>query len=368
MREEHYWYWINNIEGIGRKTVWAMLEYFGSPKAVYEASEDEITTLLKKNTMIAAYLKSKNDKIIIEEYAQLAQKKVRFLYPLLKEYPRQYLDIPDAPCGLYLKGSLPPTHQKMVAVIGARNCSRYGLEMARFFGRELAKSGVSVVSGLARGVDGMAHQGALEGNGYTIGIIGGGIDRIYPQENYKLFMEMEQKGGILSEDNIGIAPVRGLFPQRNRLISGLCDGILVVEAMEKSGTFITVDQGLEQGKEIFAIPGRISDVKSVGCNNLIKLGAHIVTEVADILEVLHVKEKDNINNSYFETLQSVTSKMLLAPLEKMVYSCLRIEPKYIDDIINEAKIAPQEVCRALNRMTLNGIVMEVTRNYYAIKL
>lgn len=368
MKEKHYWYWINNIEGIGRKRVWAMIEYFGSPEAVYRASEDEVTTFLKNDVLIAKYLSTKNAEKIIEEYERLEKINVRFLYPGHKDYPRQYISIPDAPCGLYLKGQLPPMNQKLVAIIGARKCTRYGLEMARFFGRELAKSGVSVVSGLARGVDGMAHQGALEGKGYTMGIIGGGIDQIYPQENYRLFMEMEREGGILSEDNVGIAPVKGLFPQRNRLISGLCDGILVVEAMEKSGTFITVDQGLEQGKEIFAIPGRVSDIKSVGCNNLIKLGAHIVTEVADILELLHVDEKDNINNSYFEALQTAGSKMLLAPMEKMVYSCLRIEPMYIDDIINAAKIAPQEVCRALNRMALEGIIMEVTRNYYAIKL
>lgn len=368
MREEHYWYWINNIDGIGRKTVWSMIEYFGSPEVAFEASEHSMADFLKRESMFLAWIKSRNAEQIEEEFEKRKKQGIRFLYPLLPEYPKQYLKISDAPCGLYLKGKMPPCDKKMVAIIGARNCTRYGLEMARFFGRELAKNGVSVVSGLARGVDGMAHRGALEGGGYTIGIIGGGIDRVYPQENYKLFMEMEQRGGILSESNIGVAPVSGMFPQRNRLISGLCDGILVVEAMEKSGTFITVDQGLEQGKEVFAVPGRISDVKSVGCNNLIKLGAHVVTEVADILDVLHVREEAGTKNSYFEVLQSSVSKMSLAPLEKMVYSCLRIDPRYIDDIIEEVKLAPQEVCRALNRMVLDDIVVEAAQNYYAIKL
>lgn len=368
MTEAHYWYWINNIEGMGRATVRAMIEYFGSPETAFCAAEDEIRGFLKKSSVANACIASRDEEQIVRGFLELEKKKIHFLYPSLPQYPRQYLYIPDAPCGLYLKGSLPPEHQKLVAVIGARNCTRYGLEMARFFGRELAASGISVVSGLARGVDGMAHQGALEGSGYTMGIIGGGIDQVYPRENYRLFMEIQEKGGILSEHNIGVAPVPGLFPQRNRLISGLCDGILVVEAMKKSGTFITVDQGLEQGKEIFAVPGRISDIKSVGCNHLLKLGAHIVTEVTDILDVLHVKENNNAKNSYFEVLQSNISKMSLAPQEKMVYSCLRIEPRYIDDIIGEVQIAPQDVLRALNRMALDGIIIEAARNYYAIKL
>jgi len=368
MKEAHYWYWINNIEGIGRKTVRAMVEYFGSPEAAFYAGEEEIRSFFKKDSMANRCIASREEGQVIREYSKLEERGIHFLYPSSPRFPRPYLHIPDAPCALYLKGSLPPEHQKAVAVIGARSSTRYGLEMARFFGRELAVSGIAVVSGLARGVDGMAHQGALEGNGYTMGIIGGGIDQVYPKENYQLFMELEKRGGILSEHNIGVVPLPGLFPQRNRLISGLCDGILVVEAMEKSGTFITVDQGLEQGKEVFAIPGRISDIKSVGCNNLIKLGAHIVTEVTDILDILCVKGNNHIKNSYFEALQSNISKMSLAPLEKKVYSCLRINPRYIDDIIGEVQIAPQDVLRALNRMASDGIIIEAARNYYAIKL
>jgi DNA processing protein len=179
---------------------------------------------------------------------------------------------------------------------------------------------------------------------------------------------MEKKGGILSESNMGVKPVAGLFPQRNRLIAGLSDGILVVEAREKSGTFITVDQGLEQGKEIFSIPGRIMDSQSVGCNNLIKLGAHMVTEVEDILQILHMEEKSSPKLDYQEHLQDTSHKMSLAPLEKMVYSCLRIEPRYLEDVVKEMRVAPQDVCKALNRMILAGIVVEPSRNYYAIKL
>lgn len=214
----------------------------------------------------------------------------------------------------------------------------------------------------------MAHTGALEGNGYTLGVLGNGIDRVYPDENYKLFTQMEKMGGIVSESNIGVPPSPGLFPQRNRLIAGFSDGILVIEAMEKSGTFITVDQGLEQGKDIFALPGRIMDVQSKGCNNLIKMGAHMVTEVSDILEILHF-DSENVENSVEkQDLDSIIHKKSLAPLEKIVYSCLRIDSKYLDDIIREVQLAPQDVCMILNKLVMQGIVCETTRNYYAIKL
>lgn len=366
--EDLYWYWLNNIEGIGRKNIHILLEKFETPKGIYEAEEKDIFSLLKSQKQKDAFLFSKNKDRIKEGYQKLLDNQILFIHPELEEYPKRLRVIPDAPYGLYIKGKLPKEDCKAVAIIGARNCTQYGKEMARYFGRELSKCRVSIISGLARGIDGMAHVGALEAGGYTLGVIGGGIDQIYPRENYQLFLKMQQSGGILSESNIGIVPAPGLFPQRNRLIAGLCDGILVVEAMEKSGTFITVDQGLEQGKEIFALPGRVMDLKSVGCNKLIKMGAHMVTEVEDILEILHLENKlvpklNDLNRS-----EVFAEKMSLAPLEKMVYSCLRIEPKYLDDIIGELKIAPQEVCMALNRLVICGAVVETTRNYYAIKL
>lgn len=366
--EELYWYWLTNIDGIGRETIRKLLEVFKTPKQIYKAETEEVYMLLKSQRQKDAFLLSKDVERIGKSYKRLTDNKITFIHQESPEYPKRLRNIPDAPYGLYLKGKLPEEERKAVAIIGARNCTRYGKEMARYFGRELSKCRIPIISGLARGIDGMAHVGALESSGYTLGILGGGIDQIYPQENYKLFIRMEQTGGLLSESNMGIAPIPGLFPQRNRLIAGMCDGILVVEAMEKSGTFITVDQGLEQGKEIFALPGRVMDLRSVGCNNLIKLGAHIVTEVEDILEILHVERKTTSKLNELNRSEIIAEKKLLAPLEKMVYSCLRIEPKYLDDIIDELKIAPQEVCMVLNRLIICGAVVETTRNYYAIRL
>lgn len=367
-RQDYYWYWLTNIDGIGRAAIRKLLDVFGSPETIYLEDENKVLSFLCNRKQKLAFSMSKKEEAIIHSYQKLTEKGIVFIHRDMDLYPGKLRDIPDAPFSLYLKGRIPPENEKNVAIIGARNCTRYGMEMARFFGRELSKCGVGIISGLARGIDGMAHTGALEADGYTLGVLGCGIDRIYPAENYRLFMEMEKRGGILSESNLGILPIPGLFPQRNRLIAGLSDGILVVEAMEKSGTFITVDQGLEQGREIFALPGRIMDQASIGCNNLIKLGAHMITEVDDILEILHINGGNPLKLNEAVCSDSTVNKMSLAPLEKMVYSCLRIEPKYLDDIIHEAQIAPQEVCIALNRLMVRGAIAETAKNYYAVKL
>lgn len=367
-KQDYYWYWLTNINGIGRRTIQKLLDRFGTPENIYLENEEKVSSCFQNMKQKEIFSMSKREDHIIHSYQKLAGKGVSFIHRDMDGFPAKLRNIPDAPFSLYLKGHFPPEDQKTVAVIGARNCTRYGSEAARFFGRELSKCGIGIVSGLARGIDGMAHAGAMEAEGYTLGVLGCGIDRIYPQENYRLFMQMEKTGGILSENNLGILPAPGLFPQRNRLIAGLSDGILVVEAMERSGTFITVDQGLEQGREIFALPGRITDKTSAGCNNLIKLGAYMITEVEDILEILQINRKNVQKTGKINDFRAEVNKMSLAPLEKMVYSCLRIEPKYLDDIILEAEIAPQEVCVMLNRLCARGAVVETAKNYYAVKL
>ncbi|MBR1597479.1 MAG: DNA-processing protein DprA [Lachnospiraceae bacterium] len=378
----YLWYWLCNIEGMGRTTIRRLLEEYETPRNIYYEDNDIIMEFLHRNqrvkTTVSQYVTSKNKDSIIYSYEKLSAKGVTFIHMGSEDYPLRLKNIPDPPLCLYYKGRLPNDDKKSIAIIGARNSTNYGRQMARIFGRELSKNNIAVISGLARGIDGMAHRGAIEGGGYTMGVLGCGIDVVYPQENYDLFIEMEKNGGIISESNIGIKPYAALFPQRNRIISGLSDGILVVEAREKSGTFITVDQGLEQGKEVFALPGRLIDDSSKGCNNLIKMGAHFVSDIADVLEVLDeqsftdctVNETGNgINNDKISRIfENEHVKNLLAPAEKMVYSVLSVDPKYIDNIIDETMLAPGEVCMYLNKMEMMGIVDEPARNYYAVRL
>ncbi|MBQ9983174.1 MAG: DNA-processing protein DprA [Lachnospiraceae bacterium] len=367
-KQDFLWYWLHSAPGLSRQSKQKMLDYYGEPEKIFTATKEQLEPFFRRKDYLEQFLSSRCEERIRKTYEEMNRKGIHFTHIEAMDFPSCLKVIPDPPIGLFYRGEMPSEEKKTIAIIGSRDCTRYGSEMARFFGRELARVGFQVVSGLARGIDGMAHEGALEVGGYTIGVLGCGVDVVYPVENYELFMQMEKTGGILSESMPGQQPYSGLFPQRNRLISGLADGILVVEAMEKSGTFITVDQGLEQGKEIFALPGRIVDEKSRGCNNLIKLGAHMVTEVQDILEVLHFESKDM--RSLFEITQgkAFLHKNLLAPNEKIVYSCLRVEPQYLDRIIQKAQIAPQEVCMALNHLTVLGGVVETTRNYYALRI
>lgn len=367
-KQEKYWFWLVNIPGITRNRIKKMLEVFREPEYIYYAPMEEMASFFSTEQQQNQFMEWKDFSKVNALYEKIEKNNIHFVYCNSKEFPKKLLQIPDPPLGLYYKGKLPDEGKKTIAIIGARNCTRYGKEMAEYFGRELANQGIQVISGLARGIDGCAHRGALKGKGYTAGVLGGGIDQVYPKENYDLFMDMENLGGIISESNMGIKPYAALFPERNRLISGLSDGILVVEAMEKSGTFITVDQGLEQGKDIFAIPGRIMDERSVGCNRLIKLGAHMVTEVSDILNLYHLSDKVSQLTGFQHYKEDVVEKMSLAPIEKMVYSCLQIEPKYLDDIIAEVNLAPQEVCKSLNRLVIMGIITETTCNYYGLKI
>lgn len=368
LKEEMLWYWFVNIPGVGRKTQKYLLDIYSSPSNLYQATHVEISRYIKNEKVLNGILDSKDEEKILKEYEVLSKKNIKFIHCYSENYPESLKHIDDSPLGLYIKGKFPVGNQKSIAVIGSRNCTRYGREMAAYFGRELSLYGFHIVSGLAYGIDGAAHKAAIEAGGYTIGVLGCGIDWVYPKENYDLFIQTEKHGCIVSEYNMGIPPKPGFFPERNRIISGISDGILVVEAKEKSGTFITVDYGLEQGKDIFAIPGRILDKNSVGCNNLIKYGAHVVTDVSDILDIYCMNENKTDKLVDVMDVNHIVNKNLLAPTEKMVYSCLQIEPKYLDDIISEVKIAPQEICKALNQLVLKGIIAETSRNYYAIKI
>ena len=358
MKDKHFWYWLVNIEGVGRGTILKLLKEFKTPKAIYEASENEVKPYLKPS-QLTNFLLSKKDEQIMEGFRSMEEKGVNFLYPTQAEYPRKLKEIYDYPLGLYYTGKLPKNEGKSIAIVGSRNCSPYGREMAYYFGRELAKQGVEVISGFAAGVDSMAHKGALEASGSTIGVLGCGIDICYPIDNIHLYREMKEKAGLLSEYGLKVQPRRQLFPMRNRIISGLCDGVLVVEAKAKSGSLITADQGLEQGRDIFALPGRRGDVHSEGCNNLIKMGAKLVTEVEDILEEWGI---------FTENKEKICEKTqhLLDKKDKMVYSCLSLEPKYIDAIVKECKLSVQETISILFRLEMENKIKQIVKNYYMI--
>lgn len=208
-----------------------------------------------------------------------------------KQYPRRLKDLPGMPERLYVSGELPRDELPSLAIVGARNCSAYGKNMAYEYARVLQKAGVQIISGMARGVDGAAHAGALADGGKSYAVLGCGVDICYPSSNRTIYEKMKLQGGIISEYEPGSDPLAWHFPMRNRLISGLADGVLVIEAKKKSGSLITADQALEQGKAVFALPGRVGDLLSEGCNRLIYQGAVPAWKPEIILDEMNWKEK-----------------------------------------------------------------------------
>lgn len=220
------------------------------------------------------------------EYEELLQKGIRFLTAEDEDYPQRLRKIPSAPYALYVLGKLPPENLPAVAMIGARECSEYGIYVAKNFAKELGAHGIPVISGMARGIDSISQEAALQGGGRTYAVLGCGVDICYPKSSRRLYEQILEQGGILSTFPPGTEPIKRLFPERNRIVSGLADVILVVEARQKSGTFITVDMALEQGREVYAIPGRLTDRLSDGCNLLLQQGALIAVSPKDLLQHL----------------------------------------------------------------------------------
>lgn len=292
---------------------------------------------------------------------QMANQNVLYITQENEAYPEKLRHIYKPPKGLYVKGHLPNPNVTSLAIIGARDCSSYGREVAYYFGKELAKAGIQIISGLARGVDGAAHRGAVDEIAGTYGVLGCGIDVCYPKQNAELFLEMEKKGGIISEYPGSEPPIAGYFPVRNRIISGLSDGILVVEAREKSGSLITVEHALEQGKDIFVIPGRIYDELSKGCINLFKAGAIPVCSPMDILSYYGLAADEK--NGHKKKI-----KNMLENSEEMVYSRLCLVPKHLNEVVNETNLPITEVMQTLISLEIKGYIKQPLKCYYIKQL
>ena len=285
---------------------------------------------------------------------------IRYIGRFDKEYPQRLQDIKNPPAGIYVKGNLPKEDCKTVAIVGARECSEYGKMVAIEFSRVLAWSGVQIVSGMAKGVDGISQKAAMEAGGTTYGVLGCGVNVVYPKENSRLFEEILLNGGLISEFEPDAKPLAKQFPSRNRIISGLADVILVVESRLRSGTSITVGHALEQGKEVFAVPGRIGDSLSEGCNLLIQQGSGVALAPADLLEELGITMMEKEGNKSKKII-------LLEKTEKVLYSCLDFYPKNLDEIAGALKIEIPDILEALLSLELKGYIKEQGKNNY-IKL
>lgn len=359
MEEREYWYWFCNLKGIGIRKMNGLLTYFKDPVHLFEADYREIAKLkfLTPADMDEVINKKEISKIK-RSYETLLKKNIQFITIRDKNYPEALKHIPDAPIALYIRGDLPQKNMLSLAIVGARNCSNYGKEIAFHMANQLSKAGIQIISGLANGVDSCAHKGSLAANIATYGVLGCGIDICYPISNIEIYMRMQECGGIISEYSIGMPAKPGNFPMRNRIISGLCDGVLIVEAKEKSGSLITADLALEHGKDVFAIPGRICDKSSKGCNNLIKMGAILVDSVEDILNYYNIMNK-NLTCNHNDRMN------LLSEDEINLLNCIEIEPRHINQIVEASNYNLLQVINLLSDLEKKEIIRQTTKNFYS---
>ena len=308
LESKRYWIWFSLIKGLGAKRKLKLLEIYDTPEKIYNLTKEE----LRKIEGIGAKLiknieESKNENLIDYHIKYMKQNNIDIINIKEKEYPQKLKEIYDAPVSLFIRGNKQILNNKNIAIVGCRECTEYGKKAAKYFSYNLSKENINIVSVLAKGVDSYAHWGNICASnefeskietdskieireeklsetlpkikcGKTIAVVGNGLDMIYPNENLELAKEILKTGGaIISEYPCGTKPDKINFPARNRIISGISDGIIVVEAKEKSGTLITVDFALEQGRDVFVVPGNINSINSVGTNELIKQGAKMVT-------------------------------------------------------------------------------------------
>jgi DNA processing protein len=349
-----YYYWISSTPGIGAVRAHDIIEFFGSVEKAWNADNEAFTKIKGISQAVANNIISRrNESKLLKEMKDIRDKGIRLVTIGDDEYPDRLRHLFTPPCMLYIKGRMREC-TKYIAVVGSRKCTGYGRMVARDISSKLSKYNIGIISGLARGIDTEAHKGALDAGGFTCAVLGCGLDIIYPPENGKLMKEMEYNGTLISEYPPGTLPLAGNFPARNRIISGLSDGVLVVEAGEKSGALITVDYALEQGIDVFAIPGSILSNQSRGTNLLIKDGAKPVLGVEDILCEF------NIDQSTGETHNEVSN---LSQTERRLMDIIKDSPVNTDDLLQEVHLKVSEMNSILTWLELKGIVKILPGNY-----
>ena len=367
--EENYLMWLSRIEGIGLKKKDDLISHFGCAKKIFEANNLELKNFCIENKInFTNILANKNEDLIKSYTNELKNKGIKFISKFNKKYPELLKNIPDPPLGIYVLGDLPDENLNKVAIIGARKCTQYGALNSYKFGKELAEKNIVVVSGMALGIDAMAHKGAIDGKGKTIAVLGCGVDVIYPPSNKNLRDAILQNGCIISEFPPSTLAFPTHFPMRNRIISGLSNAVIVAEAAKRSGTLITVGQALEQGRDVFAIPGNINSTMSQGTNHLIKTGAYPLTEINDILEVLDISNTKNEPEKNFYLERENKIKESLAPDEKLIYDCISELPITVDEIAIKTELQIQKVQFALTMLELKDYIQKLAGNKYIKKI
>lgn len=356
--ELKYWVGFSKMPGIGRVKISQLLEYFATLENAWKASVGDLKKSGLDSKTVENIINLRTRIAIDEEMDGLKQYKIKTLTCDSPSYPSRLREIYDYPPVLYVRGDLLPEDECCLAVVGTRRATVYGRQVTEEIVSDLARNGITIVSGLARGIDSIAHRAALETGARTIAVFACGLDIVYPAENAKLAREIIEHGALISEYPLGTKPKADNFPRRNRIMSGLSLGVLVIEAGESSGALITANQALEQNREVFAVPGSILSPASRGTNHLIQEGAKLVRNYVDILEELNL------------TIMAQQLEMKeLIPVDKtesLLLKQLGREPIHIDDICRYSGLAAALVGSTLTMMELKGMVKQVGGMSYVL--
>ena len=364
-----YWIGLNMVPGVGAITYRKLLNAFHDPQKVFSASPASFRLIpgLAEKT-IANILQFDVERAIQQEFDAITSHGAHIITWDDDEYPDALKNIFDPPPILYVKGQRLHAHDVMVAIVGSRQSSTYGRSVAEQLAKQFALKGVSVVSGMARGIDSAAHRGAIRAGGQTIAVLGCGVDVVYPPEHADLYQEIIEKGTILSELPMTTKPDRRNFPARNRIISGLSLATVVVEAGEQSGALITADMALEQGRDVFAVPGNITSGSSKGTNRLIKQGAALIEHADDVLNAISSEIRRELQQETQPELPLSASSpkssvpplpLALTPLEEKILELIPTEPVHIDEIAIQTQTASGTVSATLMMLEMKNLIRQL---------
>jgi DNA processing protein len=356
------WLKLKLVPRLGSQLYERLLRCFGSPGAALRAGIKQLQRVKGLSHEVAGNIAGEKYLPDLDSHIEALERlRARMLIIEDPDYPPFLRHIYNPPPILFVQGQLKSA--PAVAVVGSRRPSRYGQQVARELGKELGRKGISVVSGLARGIDAMAHQGALSAGGYSMGVLACSLDYIYPKENAALIEEMKEKGAVLSEFLIKTPPQPGLFPVRNRIISGLSQAVVVVEASLRSGSLITARHALEQGREIFAVPGPVNNPLSQGCHELLRQGANLMASLDDLFTVLPEMNFSALPEGKFK-ISHPEPGLDLPATHANILNLIGMVPMHIDAVIRKSGLSSQEVAAALVELEMNGYIDQMPgRNY-----
>jgi DNA processing protein len=347
------------VSGVGPRTRRALLERFGTPRAVLAAAPSELREVDGVGPTLSRRIADAAREIDVEGEIELCrQHAVTILTEAQPDYPRLLREIHDPPGVLFVRGQLKPQDNLAIAIVGTRHATQYGLQQAQRLAASLARAGLTIISGLARGIDAAAHRGALEADGRTLAILGSGVLNIYPPEHQRLADEVVARGALVSESVPRAEPLAGTFPQRNRIISGMSLGVIVVEAGFQSGALITARLAMEQGREVFAVPGRVDSRTAHGCHRLIRDGAKLVESADDVLEELGPLVEATPRADGQRTHHP--AELLLNELEQQVLAAFSHEPKSIDEVLAETGLPVPQVLSTLSVLEMRHLIRRLS--------